>query len=390
MKKIEEISISLASVPDIGIGLLTGNTGVCLFQFVAHSLTNNQKKYQEVVAKLEAVFDKIETDSNVVGTHCGGLAGLGWLIEFATEQGFLKADTNDVLEFADKYTNHMLRIFLNQDNWDFLHGAIGLGLYFLKRNNRRKQASEIKNLIDFLTTTAIRVNNNTIKWSSIIDYKTGETGYNISLSHGMAGIVVFLAKAYSQNLFKEKTFELLNGAINYILAQEIDVAQYGSFFPSFSIESDKELHRGRLAWCYGDLGIAMALYQAGQALQRQDWINKAIEILLYTAIERRDLQQNMVQDAGLCHGTAGIGHIFYRAWWNTRLPEFKNAADYWFNETLKMAKFEDGLAGYKAWHGEKGWVNEYGMLEGIAGIGLAMLSYTTETEPSWDECLLLS
>jgi hypothetical protein len=93
----------------------------------------------------------------------------------------------------------------------------------------------------------------------------------------------------------------------------------------------------------------------------------------------------------MCHGTAGIGHIFYRMWWNTQLPQFKEAADYWFGQTLKMGKFTDGLAGYKAWHTEEygGWVNEYGLLIGISGIGLALLSYYFGVEPAWDECLLL-
>jgi lantibiotic modifying enzyme len=135
----------------------------------------------------------------------------------------------------------------------------------------------------------------------------------------------------------------------------------------------------------------MSRWQAGVALNNEAWKNKAVEVLVFAAEKRRNLEQNFVADAGLCHGTAGIGHIFYRMWWNTRLPEFKSAADYWFHETLKMAKFEDGLAGYKAWHGEaRGCQNEYGLLEGIAGIGLALLTYYYEIEPTWDECLLLS
>jgi lantibiotic modifying enzyme len=151
-----------------------------------------------------------------------------------------------------------------------------------------------------------------------------------------------------------------------------------------------ELFGSRLAWCYGDLGIAMSLWQAGIALQNEAWKNKALEILLFAAEKRRDLQQNWVKDAGLCHGTAGIAHIFYRMWWNTHIPEFKNAANYWMNETLKMATFTDGLAGFKTWHGKEGWVNSCGLLEGISGIGLALLTYYYEIEPTWDECLLLS
>jgi hypothetical protein len=52
-------------------------------------------------------------------------------------------------------------------------------------------------------------------------------------------------------------------------------------------------------------------------------------------------------------------------WWNTRLPEFKNAADYWFEQTLKMATFEDGLAGFKTLEMPDGnplWVNKYEFL----------------------------
>jgi len=146
-----------------------------------------------------------------------------------------------------------------------------------------------------------------------------------------------------------------------------------------------------LGWCYGDLGIAMALWQAGIALRNEIWKNKALEVLLFAAEKRRDLRKNFVNDAGLCHGSAGIGHVFYRVWWNTKIPEFKNAANYWFEQTIKMSIFADGLAGYKMWYGEeKGWANSYGLLEGIAGIGLALLMYYYEVEPTWDECLLLS
>ena len=73
------------------------------------------------------------------------------------------------------------------------------------------------------------------------------------------------------------------------------------------------------------------------------------------------------------------------------MPECKDAAAYWINQTLCMARFEDGLAGYKTWQGDKrGFQNEYGLLEGIAGIGLALLSFLSDEDPTWDECLLLS
>lgn len=55
---------------------------------------------------------------------------------------------------------------------------------------------------------------------------------------------------------------------------------------------------------------------------------------------------------------------------------FAETRDYWIGETLRMGRLEEGLAGYGAWHGEGygGWKREYGLLEGIAGIGLMLLA----------------
>jgi lantibiotic modifying enzyme len=100
----------------------------------------------------------------------------------------------------------------------------------------------------------------------------------------------------------------------------------------------------------------------------------------------------MVRDAGICHGTAGIAHIFNRLYRTTKQYRFQEAANYWCLETLKMSKFEDGFAGYKTWHTEEygGWQPCNNLLEGIAGIGLSLLSFVMPEDPAWDECLLLS
>ncbi len=206
----------------------------------------------------------------------------------------------------------------------------------------------------------------------------------------MASIIVFLSKLYEKKIQEQKTLKLLNGAVTYLLQQQLNTKAYSSSFPNVALES-REPTNSRLSWCYGDLGIGMALWQASQSTNNKEWESKAIEILLHST-KRKDLQENMVLDAGLCHGTAGIAHIYNRMYAYTGMEDFKQLANYWFDETLKMARFDDGLAGYKAWRTEKhgGWTNETGLLEGIAGIGLAFISAVSDIEPKWDRCLLLS
>jgi hypothetical protein len=209
----------------------------------------------------------------------------------------------------------------------------------------------------------------------------------------MASIAAILSKLYKiDGINEDKTETLLRGTVKYILAQEIDKYKYGSYFSNYALESTPTITKSRLAWCYGDLGIASALYQAGIALKEKTWINKALDIILFAATQRRNLKDNYVIDAGLCHGTTGIGHIFYRMWWNTKMPEFKDAANYWFNQTLTMITSKDGLSNFKIYdmQNEKLLITHYGLLGGVSGLGLALLTYYYGEEPEWDECLLLS
>lgn len=210
------------------------------------------------------------------------------------------------------------------------------------------------------------------------------------MSHGISSIIAVLSKLYKKDIEKKKTKIMIEGAVNYLLQQKLPHHQYISIFPNLALESMDTLYPSRLAWCYGDLGISVAIWHASQALNNKEWEKEAVNILLHTA-KRRDLKENGVVDAGLCHGAAGIAHIFNRMYGYTGIEELKETSDYWFDQTLKMARFEDGLAGFKAWQGEdKGWLNEAGLLEGIAGIGLALISAVSDIEPAWDECLLLS
>lgn len=375
---------------DNNIGLLSGSAGMVLALFYAHQTIGDTKYKQKADKVLDVLSERIS--DCMISSHCNGLAGVGWVFQHLNDKGWLQTDTNILLEDFDVVLAKIMLHYLSKRQIDFLHEASGIAFYFFSRHHDNQAAIQVLKCYMTLMHDIAEKNDNSIKWETILDHKKHEEGYNISLSHGMSSIVSILSKLYSiEDLKSPRLKNMITNSVNYILAQEIDVQKYGSFFPSVALESSSEIQGSRLAWCYGDLGICLSLYQAGLTINRQDWIDKALYVLIYAAEKRRDLQQNSVVDTCFCHGTSGIAHIFYRMWWNTHLPEFKKAADYWIEQTLKMAGYDDGLAGYKTWQGvDSGFQNEYGLLEGIAGIGLVLLSYYNEIEPTWDKCLLLS
>lgn len=387
---IADLYVSYIDFTKSCYGLLSGASGISLFLNEYSKVCGKGKYLLLAESYVESALDDIFNDPMPQGSFCNGISGVLYLLSYFEKHGTFKCDIScDV----DDYLYSYLKFEIDNNHYDFLHGALGIAFCFLTRFHHNSLTNRvISETLLFLQSSLVSdKTKGTSKWIS--KSIKNEDEYNISLSHGMSSIVVFLLKMYQQTEYydKDDLKMMIESAVGYILMQEIDHDKYGSFFPYIAIESSKSISKSRLAWCYGDLGIATTLYQAGTMLDRQDWIEKSLEILQFAASWRRDLKDNMVFDACFCHGTSGIGHIFYRMWYYTRIPEFKESADYWFEKTIEMASFEDGLEGFKIWNTlTHSYDNSYGLLEGVAGIGLALISYAYETEPTWDECLLLS
>ena len=366
-------------------GVLAGVSGLALFMYYYARFTG-ENKYAEFCE--QALVKAVEMINNgyTYHTFCSGISGLAWTCEHLEQNGFIDRDNISVFKDLDAYLLSCMEKDLEMKNYDYLHGGLGVGYYFLSKRSPNKKY--IQSLYLGLQKAAIEGKDDAIKWESIMP-ESGKTIFNISLSHGMSSIVVVLTKLTKlyPNVVLIKT--LLLNTISYILQQQLSNPTV-SYFPSFSLESDEILHPSRLGWCYGDLGIAQALLQAAIALGNKWHERAAIEILLHNC-DRRDLNENRVIEAGLCHGASGISHIFNRLYHNYQIDAFKEASVYWMEKTLEMSYFSDGLAGYKSWRGDKdGWENHYSLLEGIIGIGLSIISLMNPYLMNWDECLLLS
>jgi lantibiotic modifying enzyme len=109
--------------------------------------------------------------------------------------------------------------------------------------------------------------------------------------------------------------------------------------------------------------------------------------------KRRGLAMNGLSDACFCHGTSGIAHIFNRFYLETKVPDFNSARQYWINETIKKADFENTECVFKTWESsDMRFQNDFGLLNGITGVGLTLLGFLSDNieDLSWDKSLLLS
>lgn len=340
----------------------------------------------EVERMVQYIID--ESINNPLMTFSSGQAGMNWLYSYLYKEELIEAeDYIDICFDAAILQQYSLQQ-LSPGNWDFLHGAVGIAyssLYSYKEEYRAYFVQLFKGLD--------RICNENMVMQMFPNFYFEKQAYimeevNLGLAHGIPSILKFCIQCYKQNVCKNESFAMGKKIVAF-LQQHTNINKTGSYFPSFATSHRKADVQSRLAWCYGDLGIGIILYQAGIAFNDHKIVGFALEVLMHTT-KRRSVEETNIHDASICHGSAGVAHIYNRMWHYTNDPLFKEATDYWMQKTWDFAYHEDGVAGYKMYHPkDNSYHNSFGLLEGAAGIGLVLLSYLTGNF-SWDYCLMLN
>jgi len=386
-KKLHEIANILCNSLHIfnNPGVLAGVSGLALFMYYYSRFTGDSK-YAEVGEKaLERAVDMIN-EGFTDHSFCSGLSGFVWTCEHLERYKFIDRESIAFIEEFEPYLISCMEKEFSNKHYDFLYGGVGIGYYFLSK--REKNNGDNKTLYLWLKDSAIRCADGSLKWESLI-HNSEKTIINISLSHGMSSIIVILTKICNLYPKSVEARNILFCAIQYVLQQQLP-NPVNSYFPTYSLERENNPQSSRLSWCYGDLGISQAIFQAARSLENKSIEDVAINILLHNC-KRTKMIENGVMDAGICHGTSGICHIFNRLYVMTKIELFKEMSVFWLERSIAMDHFSDGLAGFKSWQGEKyGWNNQLSILDGIIGIGLCFLSQLNPDLINWDECLLLN
>ncbi|UOX32477.1 lanthionine synthetase C family protein [Flavobacterium sediminilitoris] len=361
--------------------------GFLLFQLLFTKLRLIEKNHDVFETKLIDFLEHFQNSKEV--TFSEGISGNIWLLNYLVENDLIddllptiKEEIQDLLSLNSENFNKIT-------NYDFLHGSLGL---LFVANSCKKLLGE-KFITDLVTDLLKGLKSNERgkyynSWMSLFKankYIADSTDINFSLSHGLPSVVIILSQI---NIPKNK--EIVRDILKLIKSYKTNTNTL-SLYPSVVKVGYEIEYKSRLAWCYGDTGVAFAFWQAGKIFKNEEWKKEAIQIMLH-ASKRRDLKENLVVDAAFCHGTSGLAHIFNRFYKETGIKEFDEARWYWLAQTFLKLEGENNLENFKSFHGLKGWTPDSSLLDGITGIGLAMLGFLTEDveDLNWDKCLLLS
>lgn len=327
---------------------------------------------------LSRAVEALAVTPNATGLY-GGIPRVGWAVAHLTEGDEAVAIARAVIERTRKAETH---------EYDLINGWVGWGVLALECAGDGTALAD--RVLRNLEETARPAPFGGIGWFTPPEQlrydqleQAPEGYWNFGVAHGSAGVIGLLARMVAYDVNAERARALLVPAVDGLIAS----AGGGSFGRWWTTSAQ----RGRaLAWCYGDLGIACAVLDAATVMQHAGWRDVGVATARRTAA--LSLADSQVRDAGLCHGSIGAAHVFARLYQRTGDGELGAAARRWLGLTLEQRR-TDPVAGFPLWRVWRpegpGWEANTSLLEGAAGVALALQAAIDERDPLWDRLLLV-
>lgn len=383
-----------------GVSLASGTAGLAVCHAVMARIFADPDAAGLASASLDAAIDVLAVEPLSTSLY-SGFPGIAWATDLVNQQlavageRFCPQDRDDAEDRnsgIDEALASTLRRYPDWGPYDLVDGLTGLGTYALARWPRPAAVECLSSVIERLARHARRDADGVYWWTRPSQLAGGRAqqypdgGVDLGVAHGVAGVIPLLARAHALRLDARTVRPLLDGAVRWLLGHLIEIPS-GRTVPDF-VTDDPDRLPTRSAWCYGDPGVAMALLLAARDVSEPSWAQAGTELALLAAA--RPPEFTGVSGAGICHGAAGLAHLFNRMYQMTGEQELAHAARSWTERTLAMC--EAGQPGATATGDGPGRPApaEAGLLEGAAGVVLVLLAGCFSVEPVWDQMLLVS
>ncbi len=327
------------------IGLMHGKMGISIYFFHLARETQNRiyKDYAEDL--IDEIYEEINTTTPF--DFEDGLAGIGWGIEYLAQNGFIDADTDEVLETIDS------QLCLSKEQFKgpgLLNGITGLGVYYLSRiqnpHSTNEKTTTFLNkqiLIQIIDELELILGNNILKLAN--------SSEDYSLTWDYTILLLFFTEVNQLSLGYHKVDQILQQLIHPFL-ELIDLPKQHSkcLLLTFAFS--------RMKYCI-----------LPQTLK--DSIDKLIQRLL-TRLDRLTIANELTSNSSaLQKGTSGIVWIYQQLFHITGNSFYQIEESYWKTYSFKLDESSQYLSGL--YLGKENEKNVFGLLSGLAGINLIQL-----------------
>lgn len=278
-------------------------------------------------------------------------------------------------------------------DFDAISGFAGIAAYLLTRQDDPGAQTILLEVVEFLVAL-LGDDRKPPRWytpSHLIAGESMQRGFpegnlNCGLAHGVPGPLAVLSLAYECGVRLPRLEDAIERAACWLIQNRSDDA-WGPNWPSaWGVAGPGAAPAppvARAAWCYGSPGIARALWLAGRALHRREFQDLAQEAL--TAAFRRPFATLKLDSPMFCHGQVGVLQITWRLARETQDAALIQATAFLTESILARLDTTPDTDPTVAHPLTTRW-----LLEGLAGMALALFTVGESASPDWDRAFLLS
>lgn len=348
--EIAEIILTMTLSKD-DIGLLYGNIGIAIFLFYYSVWSQKQSAYNKASKILAQCIDKVSQKKlmkNVDFSIAKGLSGFGWGINHLLRNDFIEGDIVNFMNTVDAEIYQEMINCVNNDKLDFPGGAIGIGYYCVDRDNRfsreylRRFIKEMfckRNVCEKLNDDAVKMLNLLLK----IKRKFPDIEFVDKL---ILNTSEFINKKYCVDFNKEK--EKVCFLKNRLIVKLLNAKICGG---GYEIDCLNVLGRDEIV----------------------DFHRPLLELLVKSF-----------------ETPAYYAHLLNRCYHTLEEPYLKDLSINAFEYMLDYAPYVEKTTGYKVWltHSQNICSLHLGIVNGLAGVGLSLITAVSSMIPQWDECVI--
>ena len=384
------------------LGLMHGKMGISIYFFHLARQTGD-KIYEDYAGELiDEIYEEITLYTPVDFEN--GLAGIGWGIEYLVLNGFIEADTDEVLEEFDNRIFKEL-IYNTPHDMGLLNGLVGIGAYFLTRiqnpasndekiptlTNKQALIHVIDELdrktqnISEIISEPLSERSPSVKPSNLETYEPPNekrhttnhepqtTNKLFDLTWDYPALLWFLSELYDQNIFNFKVEKIIK-RLTEPLSNESNLPKLQSnrLLLALALTKLHQTHKPRTINNEPQTTVEPSNLQTSvkssnsRTLEQLSNSQTIIEQLsnLLTGIHRNTINSELPKNnATMRYGTSGIFWIYRQLHRLTGDIHFKKEMEYWHQLPFESEKPNEIFPGFKN-ENLKAW----GILEGLAGI----------------------
>ncbi len=383
---IEKIDNAIMLQEPVGNGIINGKESKLLYYyelFRATGIEVYKARLYEACDILTAELQKYAADDNL---SLKGLAGILWFFCELREDGFDAGPTKTDTALINEQLVGSAMLETEKRKSGYMEGAYGILYYLLLC----EQTPTVKECADRIVKTLTNRYSDGDVYSTFARYHTesqDKQELNLGLYYGLCGnlMVLLMACRLGYNRENEVIEKMLKEGVGFILHHKMDIDYedecYSFFPPVIKRKSNFVETSDTLAWFNSDLNHILLLYEMNLLTGNRHYKEMADRIGLQT-IARKQFEETQVDNSSFLNGSSGIAMFYKKLSEYGNKEEYLNAFTYWTERT--MAYLDEDI------EKEKYATGQSGVLNGLIGISLTLLSYSyNDVRPKWAKLFFL-